>query len=187
MRLVVALAAVAVLAATPARAQEIQPGSEADFLSVLGDFILDGLSPPRTAADLAREEEKARAASLKADDAPAAVAPPLPAPVAIEPPPEQKTIAAPTSPPVSSPSSPPAAEPAALPAVTPPVPEAPPPVVAAPAPRPQPIVVPRPAAEPIPAADRIAGTATLEQAVKLGGPMDLYTRRPPQPAEGGPP
>ena len=79
MRLVVALAAVTVLAApAPARSQDIQPGSEPGFLSILGDFILDGLSPPRTAADLAREEEKAREASLKGGDAPAAVAPPLP-------------------------------------------------------------------------------------------------------------
>ncbi|MEW5726195.1 MAG: hypothetical protein AB1918_00070, partial [Pseudomonadota bacterium] len=54
--------------------------------------------------------------------------------------------------------------------------------VAAPAPRPKPIVVPRPAAEPIPVSDRIAGTATLDQAVKLGGPLELYTRKPPKPA-----
>lgn len=183
MRTLLSAAVAALVLSGPAAAQEIQPAEGPDFLKILGDFVRDGLAPPRTAADLAREEEKARQAAVEAERAPKPPAPPEtpgtpPAPPAIAvpappppPPPPAEPVAAPAA--VAAPAPPPPPAPAAEPVAAP---------VAAPAPRPKAIVVPRPAAEPISASDRIAGTATLDQAIKLGGPLELYTRRPPRPA-----
>lgn len=152
----------------PAYAQEPPPKPGSSLLQGLGDFLRDGLSAPRTAADLAREEEKARQAAISPQPPvpePASEAPPAPdaPPPVVEAPP-------PPVPPTPAPAQAPVIEPAATPMAPPP---------ARPA---TPIVVPQPpAAEPIAPAERIAGTATLEQAIRLGGPIELYTRRPATP------
>ncbi|MGE5545787.1 MAG: hypothetical protein ACM33T_02735 [Solirubrobacterales bacterium] len=185
--------------AAPASAEEA-----GDFLGSIGSFVKQGLAPPRTAEELLREEDKARLAPKPAVErpvapaapavqaapahppAPAAVAEPVPAePPAAEPKAAPASItapaAAPVTPPRPAPSHPAVPPPPAEPAVSAPAPIPAP--IPAPPPKPRQIqVAPQPKPEPVSPADRIAGTATLDQAVKLGGPADLYGRRSSKPA-----
>lgn len=176
----------------PAAAGESVPA----WLSAVGDFVRDGLAPPRTVEDLQREEREQayRQSQPKPPDAKA----PEPQPV---------RMAAPAAAPEPIPAFPPApiATPmVAAPAVAAPPPEAVPPAPAvtpapapAPAPAPRPVVAPAeikprpvvpvarvlptpPPPEPL-TGSRIAATATLDQAIKLGGPAGLYGRRVKKP------
>lgn len=165
----------------PALAEE--PGSGLSlWLGTVGEFIQSGIEPPRTVEDLLRQEEEERVARR------AAALPPPPLPEAVpplDPLPDMDPGMGP------EPGPEPEFEPAALPQPTPrPQMAAPQPIIApsSPLPRPQtssqsaPAVLPSfPPALPISPAERIAGTATIDQALKLGGPADLYThpiRRP---------
>jgi len=188
LRLAPALVALLVAAGTPAAAED--KGSS--WLGAVGDFVRDGLSPPRTADDIAREEEAARQAKARA-----------PEPAAPKPEPAAPKLALPTPPPpapvVEPQPAPVLAEPAPVPAPAP----APAPVtkplaeVKKPAPAPAAVTVPaaRPAVPvavrhapvppppPEPLTSRIAATATLDQAVKLGGPAELYTAKVKKPVK----
>lgn len=163
--------AVAVSIATPSWSQDVTPTEPPSWIKSLGSFMRGGLAPPRTVADLAREEEE-----RQMKDA----APPVPTPTPVM---EAKPAPAPP-PPVVEPAPPPPPQP--VPTAT----EAPRPAPAAPAattipatlpvpkPRPQmvvPVIQPPPA--PVAAIDRIAGTASLDQALKLGGSKELYGQR----------
>lgn len=182
--------------AAPAAAEEATP----QWLSTLGAFVRDGLAPPRTAEDVLREE-----AAPKPAPKPVPVAAPAPAPAPEPVRVAQPQPAPPPAPPAAiEPPSPPAAAPVvnAAPAPAPPKPETafkkteppqPSPRAVAPAelkPRPVVPVAVRPAAPPAPpppeplTGSRIAATATLDQAMRLGGPASLYAQRvkKPQPA-----
>ncbi|MGE5476071.1 MAG: hypothetical protein ACM3Q1_05415 [Bacteroidales bacterium] len=187
-RIVLALLATVALTA-PAAAEE----QDGDWLGAVGDFVRAGLGPARTIDDIRREEERAReareaaaakaeaAAAAKAEPAPAVkvVSHPAPAPVvpaAPEPEAFAPVVAAPVVPaaPVAPrPQPKPAATAAAAPAPAPvPVPVA----------RPKPVVpvaarVPTPPPPPEPLGSRIAATATVDQAIKLGGSADTYGQR----------
>ncbi|MGE5514783.1 MAG: hypothetical protein ACM31D_03075 [Bacteroidota bacterium] len=168
--------------ASPAAAEE--QGS--DWLGAVGEFVSAGLGPARTLDDIRREEERAREAREAATAIPEAA--PAPKVALPAPPPAAETDAAP---PVVAAPVPvaPVAPRSAMPA--PPRPAAKPVVAAAPAsapvpvptPRPKPVVpvaaaAPAPVAAPAPAPEvpgsRIAATATMDQAIKLGGSADNY-------------
>lgn len=175
------------------------------WLSAIGDFIRDGVEPPRTVDDLMRAEEARRVAK------PAPAPQPAPVPVAITAPPpakpDQPNLFAPAPveipelpkaveapPPVAVVAPRPAATMAPRPAAVAPRPAAtvaPRPAAVAPRPavtpaelKPRPVErtasrtmpVPQPAAEPL-TGSRIAATATLDQAMRLGGPAGLYAQR----------
>jgi len=171
------------LLALPVRASDAEAGN--DLFRALGDFVLGGLGPARTMEDIQREERDARARALEAqrkpeaavvedavaktDAEPSVASQPVPvtAPAAVkvakvEP---AKVLPAEVKPVV------PAAVPAALPAdVVPPPPKA----------RPQQDAKALPAAPAIPAEplkSHIAATASVDQALKLGGPTQIYKRR----------
>lgn len=170
IRLGVALLALAV--ATPAFAEE----SGSDWLGSVTDFVRDGLGPPRTVEDMRREEQQRVSEGLTAPEpklvAPMPVALPMPAPEVepevvapvvaapmpeIKPEPKKAEVKAKPVVPVA----------AALPVM--PVPEAKPKQVV--------IRVPVPPLPPEPLTSRIAATATLDQAVKLGGSAEIYSPR----------
>ncbi|CAA7620786.1 hypothetical protein [Magnetospirillum sp. UT-4] len=147
--------------------------AEGDWLKAVGNFLADGLEPARTLEDIVREEQRARQREQAA-----------PAP-SVDAAPEPPTrIAMPAPAPVPLP--PAATEPAAVPppAVTPPAAPAPVPAPQPAAAVPPPAPAPRPAMAPVRSAPLpslptggIAATATLDQAIRLGGPTDLYGRR----------
>lgn len=148
----------------PAVADEPTP----QWLSAIGDFVRDGLAPPRTAEDLFREEKAA--AQPRPPTPPAAhVAAPAPAPVpaasVFEPEPEPEPALAPAPPKakveaaVKKPEH--SVQPSLRAVVTPAEIKARP-------------VLPPP--EPL-TGSRIAATATLDQALKLGGAATLYGQR----------
>lgn len=159
------------------------------WLGAVGEFIQNSIEPPRTAEELLRQEEEDRL-SRRAALTPSPTPEPEPEPQLFDPPPELDPGLGP-EPGLAAPDLDIDVdiEPAALP-VPAPLPQiavpAPAPNVAPP-PRPQPVpaTLPAfPAAEPISPAERIAGTATSDQALKLGGPADLYAtpiRRPAAP------
>lgn len=166
------------------------------WLSAVGEFIQSEIEPPRLAEELLREEEEDRLANIRRSD-PVDEVPPPPS---LEPGPEPELAPEPAvySPPEpdweASPLPAATAAPASLlgpqPIVEQPVVE-PPPALPLPTltqqPKPGPAAPGLPAfpeAQPISPADRIAGTATLDQALKLGGPAELYAKplRTPSPA-----
>lgn len=177
------------LLALPARASESESGNaQPDLFRALGDFVIGGLGPARTMEDIQREEREARAkalaASRKADGEVSEETAPTQAPAA-------QSVAAP----MLAPSVPPAAvkmakvEPTksvpaeAKPAepVTPVVAHVPADIIPPP-PKARPQVEARalPAAPAIPAEplkSHIAATASVDQALKLGGPAQIYKRR----------
>lgn len=177
IRLGFALLAFAV--AAPAYAEE--PGS--DWLGSVTDFVRSGLGPARTLEDIRREEQQRVTEGLKLE--PKLVAPvpaAIPAPVAAPEVPEA-VIAAPVPAPEIKP-EPKKAEvkvkpvvPVAVPVVAPlppiPVPEAKPKQVV--------VRVPVPPLPPEPLSSRIAATATVDQAVKLGGSAETYGVRTKSP------
>lgn len=174
----------------PAAAEE---ETNADWLGVVGDFVMAGLGPARTVEDIRRQEERAREAYLRdlserenateasaapsrdeaeievkgvaedeADtDADVAVAPvpdissDVPAPVTAVVPVAPEAVARPLSKPVQQ-----AVAPAPEAAVKPVVPVA---------------VRVVPPSESL--VSRIAATATVDQAIRLGGSADTYDRR----------
>lgn len=175
------------LLALPARASDAESGAaQPDLFRALGDFVLGGLGPARTMEDIQREEREARARALEAQRKPEATA--VEQPVA-------KTDAEPTQAPSAPPVAPAAVkvakvEPAkVLPAETKPaavpvavVPVALPVDVIPPPPRARPQLDGKalPAAPTVPAEplkSHIAATASVEQALKLGGPTQIYKRR----------
>ncbi|MBC7905404.1 MAG: hypothetical protein H7Y60_01490 [Rhodospirillaceae bacterium] len=169
IRLGFALLALAV--ASPARAED----SGSDWLGSVGDFVRSGLGPPRTLEDIRREEQQRVLEGLKPAE-PKLVQPlPAPVPVAAPAPVVEPEVVAPV---VAAPEIMPAPEPkkAQFKAVPPmPVPEA----------KPKPVIVRAPIVPPPPEplTSRIAATATLDQAVKLGGSAEIYSARiksPPQ-------
>lgn len=149
-----------------------------DLFGALGKFVLDGLGPARTMEDVQREERQAAAAKAQAEkarDEAAAKAEPVSVsvvqPAAPPPEPEPEYVSAPV---VHAPVK---VEPArvAVPevkaAIIPPPPRARPAEVV----RAAPPVVNLPPPEPL--KSHIAATATVDQAIKLGGPSGLYGRR----------
>lgn len=179
----IGLALLAMVALTsPARAEEQGP----DWLGAVGDFVRAGLGPARTIDDIRREEERAReareAAAAKSETAPAvnAVVHPAPSVPAPTPSPSVEVEAAPT--PVFAAPAPsrnaPEARPA-KPAIAVAAPAPAPVPLPVPVARPKPVVAhvpaPQPPAEPL--SSRIAATATLDQAIKLGGSADTYGQR----------
>ncbi|MCA1908403.1 MAG: hypothetical protein LDL39_08585, partial [Magnetospirillum sp.] len=147
---------------------------------VLGNFVLDGLGPARTMEDIQREEREARARELQSrreTEEKAVVAEPAPpapvaaaAPVATQQPQDAVKLAR------VEPAKPLPAEvkPAAVPVV--PVDIIPPPPKA----RPQLDAKALPAGPAVPAEplkSHIAATASVDQALRLGGPMQIYKRR----------
>ncbi|MBR9971939.1 hypothetical protein [Magnetospirillum sulfuroxidans] len=172
------IAAPLALLAGPAAASDSEP----DLLGVLGTFVLNGLGPARTMEDIQREERQAadaaRAKERAAEAMEKAAAPP-PAVTEVQP----VAPAADVAPAEALPQIPPSVkiarvEPAKAIAAPAKVDVIPPP----PRPRPQsesvkalPPAVSLPPPEPL--KSTIAATATVDQAIKLGGPSDLYGRR----------
>jgi hypothetical protein len=179
----VAIAAL-IVAAVPARAAE-ESGS--DLLNIIGTFVKDGLGPARTAEDLFKEDrQRLQAKPAKPAETTAEVAPPVKAepvraalaePVRIEPAVDApiKVAVVKVAPVAAQRPVPRKIEPVAVPPARP---------VAAPPPeaktRPATIhVAPSPPPEPV--GSRIAATATLDQAMRLGGAASLYSQRIRQP------
>lgn len=182
-------AALVFTATAPAAATEPTPR----WLSAVGDFVRAGLAPPRTAEDVLRESNlavpsSAAPAQTPAVHLPAPAAPtssgaerlaaPMPAPVPLAAP---EPVAVPAPPP--APAKPDLAVKKPEPSVQPG-----PRAVATPAEiRPRPVVpaAVRPVQAPPPpeplTGSRIAATATLDQAIKLGGPVGLYGQRVKKP------
>ena len=188
---------------TPALAAD---DSAAQVLRIIGDFVLDGLGPAKTADDIMREERERAARKLeearRAEAAQEARTEPQPTPI------DDQTVKPPVQAavppdPVGSPPREKAAEPA-IPTVQPPAPPPPKPVAVAsvvsnpPPPAvkaepvsptarpafvkapPKPIVLP-PEKPPEILSSRIAATATVTQALRLGGRPSLYgTANKPQ-------
>ncbi|OAN52918.1 hypothetical protein [Magnetospirillum moscoviense] len=163
-------------AAIPARASDDVP----EFLKVIGNFVKDGLGPARTAEDVMREERERTAARPEAkpraqpEPAPVVAQPapaaPTPEPIAAQQPVRVAAIAAPVAATVAPPPPPPRKTEVSLPAPVPPPPARPAEL------KPKTIAVaPQPPAEPL--TTRIAATATLDQAMRLGGPATLYSQR----------
>lgn len=157
--------------------------NEPDLFRSLGKFVLDGLGPARTMEDVQREERQAAAAKAQAekarDDAadkvePVAVSAVQPAQALPAAEPEPVPVAAI----VRSPAKPVKVEPAKMVVPEPKVAIIPPP------PRARPVEMVRAVAPPVvnlpppePLKSHIAATATVDQAIKLGGPSGLYGRR----------
>lgn len=192
MRKILVVLTLATALAPAAKAEE--PGTVMPtWLKAVGEFIQSEIEPPRLAEDLLREEEEKRLAHTRRseptdeepDPAPEPAPEFFPEPAAYTPPEpdwEASPLPAATAAPANlllGPHPQPAVE------VSPPAKPQP---AAAQQPKPASAASPTlpafPAAEPIAPADRIAGTATLNQALKLGGPAELYARpiRPPGPA-----
>ena len=185
IRLASAMATLLVALASPALAADEQGSSS--WLGAVGDFVSAGLGPARTMDDIRREEEAAREAKAKAElkrdevaplpklAAPAAPPPPPPAVVPEHGPVPMPVVAAPAPAPAPVVSKP-------LAEVKKPVPQPAPAAAVVPVPAPRPAVPVAVRAAPVappppePLTSRIAATATLDQAVKLGGSADLYTR-----------
>ena len=189
-------------------ASSAMAGDEGGFLHSLGQFVLDGLGPPRTMEDIQREERQAAAARLaaeadsrRAEEAGSAAPSPVMVAVAAQKP-ESDAVAAPVQvarvdavvfpPEVSAgtESASPALSSETAVAAPPPTtadradPSEEPRVVAVPPPpRPRPVAVETRVAQvaPVlpaePLKSTIAATATVDQAVRLGGASGLYTRR----------
>ncbi|AVM74414.1 hypothetical protein [Magnetospirillum gryphiswaldense] len=171
------------LLAPPALASENEP----DLFRSLGKFVLDGLGPARTMEDVQREERQAAAAKAQAekvrDEEAAAKAEPVSVSAA------QPAQALPAAEPEYVP-TPVVHAPAPIAPVKPvkveqakmvvPEPKA---AIVPPPPRARPVEVVR-AAPPVvnlpppePLKSHIAATATVDQAIRLGGPAGLYGRR----------
>lgn len=183
IRLGFTLLALMTAMANPAAAEE----QGFNWLGAVGDFVLDGLGPPRTLDDIRREEQRARDSSKPAALPDVAVPEPVPAAVAepVMPPPEVPVLAAPAQivpqfeeKPVPEPKKPEAKRAAEAKPVAPAVPVSEAKPMPVPEARPKAVVarVPTPPPPPEPLTSRIAATATLDQAVKLGGSADIYTR-----------
>lgn len=181
---------VGVAVTAPAAAAEPTP----PWLSAIGEFVRDGLAPPRTAEDLFREE-KAVAPPKPPTPPPVPVAapPPAPAPVPAAIPAAASVFApepAEAPEPAKAASSPPKAEAKVEAAVKKPDHSVQPGLRAVVAPaeikaRPVLPVAVRPIPAPPPpeplTGSRIAATATLDQALKLGGAATLYGQRVSKP------
>lgn len=169
------------LLAPPAQASENEP----DLFRSLGKFVLDGLGPARTMEDVQREERLAlsKAQAEKARDEAAAKAEPVSVsavqPAQALPAAEPEHVPAPVVhvPAPSAPVKPVKVEQAKM---VVPEPRA---VIVPPPPRARPVEVVR-AAPPVvnlpppePLKSHIAATATVDQAIRLGGPAGLYGRR----------
>ena len=164
------------LLAPSAQASENEP----DLFGALGKFVLDGLGPARTMDDLQREERQAAAKvqAEKARDEAAAKAEPVSVsvvqPAQALPAAEPEHVPAPV---VHAPVKPVKVEQAKMvvpepkAAIVPPPPRARPVEVV----RVAPPVVNLPPPEPL--KSHIAATATVDQAIRLGGPAGLYGRR----------
>lgn len=167
----------------PAAAGEPMP----PWLSAIGEFVRDGLAPPRTAEDLFREEKTVAPPKPPPPPAHAAAPPPAPAPAPAAIPAAASVFAPePVVAPEPAKAAPPKAEakveaavkkpdhsvqPGLRAVVTPAEIKARPvlPVAVRPIPAPPP-------PEPL-TGSRIAATATLDQALKLGGAATLYGQR----------
>ena len=166
----------------PAAAEE---ETNADWLGVVGDFVMAGLGPARTVEDIRRQEERAREAYLRdlseRENAAEASATPsrdeaeievkgvaedeadTDADVAVAPVPDiSSDVPAPVIVPVT-----------AVAGSVPVAPEA----VARPLSKPVVPVAVRVVPPPEPLVSRIAATATVDQAIRLGGSSDTYDRR----------
>lgn len=178
-RVLTAAALALTLAGTaPAVADEPTP----QWLSAFGEFVRDGLAPPRLAEDVLREERQQK----EQPPAPVHVAAPQPVP---QPAPLPVPAAAITPEPVAVPAPPvPPKAPAAMVKKAVPSVQPSPRAVVVPAeikPRPVvPVAVQPVAVQPVPLAplepltgSRIAATASLDQAIKLGGAATLYGPR----------
>jgi len=166
------------LLAPPALASENEP----DLFRSLGKFVLDGLGPARTMEDVQREERQAAAAKAQAEKAQdeAAAAKAEPVSVSAVQPAQPLPAAEPEyvpTPVVHAPAKPVKVEQAKM---VVPEPRA---VIVPPPPRARPVEVVR-AAPPVvnlpppePLKSHIAATATVDQAIRLGGPAGLYGRR----------
>lgn len=179
----------------PAAAESASDNAQPDLFRALGDFVMGGLGPARTMEEIQREEGEARAKALAAkrkaeaeasDEgaapvealAPQAVAAPAPQAVAAKPAPAPsapvKMAKVEPAKPVPAEAKP--AEYVAPVAVHVPVDIIPPPPKA----RPQFEAKALPVAPALPAEplkSRIAATASVDQALKLGGPTQIYKRR----------
>lgn len=181
----------------PAAAEE---ETNADWLGVVGDFVMAGLGPARTVEDIRRQEERAREAYLRdlseRENATEASAAPsrdeaeievkgvaedeadTDADVAIAPVPDiTSDVPAPVTVPVTAAAGPvPVAPEAVAHSLSKPVQQA-----GAPAPeavaKPVVSVAVRVVPPPEPLVSRIAATATVDQAIRLGGSSDTYDRR----------
>ena len=181
----------------PAAAEE---ETNADWLGVVGDFVMAGLGPARTVEDIRRQEERAREAYLRdlseRENATEASAAPsrdeaeievkgvaedeadTDADVAVAPVPDiTSDVPAPVTVPVTATAGP---VPVAPEAVARPLSK---PVQQAGAPAPEAVAKPvvpvavRVVPPPEPLVSRIAATATVDQAIRLGGSSDTYDRR----------
>lgn len=178
LRLVPVLVLLPALMGGGARAEE-----GGDWLGSLGNFIKDGLGPARTLDDIRKEEERAREAALKAAEMEKAAAsararavhvpPPLPQEAEVDPAPEVKASSIASTPDVPAPPAKAAARPSASPSLSsalavppPPSPAAQAPGFAPPQPKPKRVVQAPPPPEPL--ISRIAATATLDQAARIG-------------------
>lgn len=159
------------LLAPAAQASENEP----DLFRSLGKFVLDGLGPARTMEDIQREErqvahakaqaEKALDEAKKAEPVAVSAVQPAPVPPAAEPEPVPVAI-------IRAPAKTVKVEPAKMVVPEPKVAIIPPP------PRARPVEMVRAVAPPPePLKSHIAATATVDQAIKLGGPSGLYGRR----------
>ncbi|MBC7952941.1 MAG: hypothetical protein H7Z12_14125, partial [Rhodospirillaceae bacterium] len=173
IRLGVALLALA--AAAPACAEE----SGSDWLGSVTDFVRDGLGPPRTVEDIRREEQQRVSEGLKAPEPEPKLVAPMPAAIPMPAPEVEPEVVAPV---VAAPApeikpEPKKAEVKVKPVVVPVA--APAPVMPVPEAKPKPVIVrvPVPLLPPEPLTSRIAATATLDQAVKLGGSAEIYGAR----------
>lgn len=184
------LALLALVALTSPVAAEEQ-GS--DWLGAVGNFVRAGLGPARTIEDIRRDEERAREAAANAveskpkrESAQAVKQAAPPPPIAESEPVAVPVVVAPA--PIVATPVPVVVAPAPVPAVkarnavppSEPKPQVKPAAIPQPEPRPKPAVavaarVPTPPPEPL--SSRIAATATLDQAMKLGGSAETYGQR----------
>jgi hypothetical protein len=169
------------LLAPAAQASENEP----DLFRSLGKFVLDGLGPARTMEDVQREErqvahakaqaEKDRDEARKAEPVSVSVSVSAVQPAQAQPAAEPELVPVAV---VRAPAKLVKVEPAKMVVPEPKVAIIPPP------PRARPVEMVRAAAPPVvnlpppePLKSHIAATATVDQAIKLGGPAGLYGRR----------
>ncbi|MBI2240357.1 MAG: hypothetical protein HYU59_06080 [Magnetospirillum gryphiswaldense] len=176
----------------PAAAESASDNAQPDLFRALGDFVMGGLGPARTMEEIQREEGEARAKALaakrkaeaEASDETIPAEAPVPQAVAAPATAPAKPAQAPSAPVKMAkvePAKPVPAEAKPAEHVTPvavhvPVDIIPPPPKA----RPQGDVKALPAAPVLPTEplkSRIAATASVDQALKLGGPTQIYKRR----------
>ena len=171
------------LLAGPAHAADSASDTGSDLFKVLGDFVSNGLGPARTMEEIQREERAAGARALAAQRAAEDVSPVQADKPSVAVAPTPAEVAAPVfSVPAKGEEAPPKVKLAKV------EPAKPIPVevkaaasdIIPPPPRPRPQTETKvavvPALPPEPLKSPIAATATVEQAIRLGGRSDLYNR-----------